>query len=104
MRNQLPSPNVKTLCNFKPQIWLEIATSSAAKIICGPRVAARGLEPPEGHLGKRDLLEASEWPTFFSRSVENGHPSPRPLKSRPGAPESGALRGFWQAVSQTPKC
>ena len=53
---------------------------------------------------KRGLLEASEWPTLFSRSVENGHPSPRPLKSVPRGPESlsGALRGLWEGVSETP--
>ena len=59
-----------------------------------PRVGARGLEP-RGHPGKRDLLGASEWPTFFSRSVKNEHTAPRPLKSLPGASESpsGPLRG-----------
>ena len=34
-----------------------------------------------GHLAKRGLLGASEWPTFFPRSFENGHTSPRLLKS-----------------------
>ena len=56
-----------------------------AFLICGPRVRARGLEPPQRASGKTGHLK---WPTLFSRSVENGHPSPRPLKSHPGAPES----------------
>ena len=56
------------------------------------------------HPGKRGLLGASEWPTFFPRSFENGHTSPRPLKSLPRGPESlsGALRGLWEGVSETP--
>ena len=29
-----PSANVKTLCNFEPQIWLEIITSRDAKRAC----------------------------------------------------------------------
>ena len=29
-----PSPNVKTLCNFEPQIWPEIITSRDAKNAC----------------------------------------------------------------------
>ena len=47
---------------------------------------------------------ASKWPTFFPRSFENGHTSPRPLKSLPRGPESlsGALRGLWEGVSETP--
>ena len=67
-----------------------------------PRVGT----PSGGIRGKRDLLEASEWPTLLARSVENGHPSPRPLKNCPGAPESlsGALRGPWEGVSETPGC
>ena len=47
-----------------------------------------GWNPLRGHPGKRDLLEASEWPTLFSRSVENEHTFPRPLKSLFGASES----------------
>ena len=74
-------------------------------VLYGPRVGTRGLEPLRGHPGKRGLLEASEWRTLFSRSVENGHPSPRPLKSLPRGPESlsGALRGLWEGVSETPR-
>ena len=53
---------------------------------------------PEGRNPLGGILEASEWPTLFSRSVENGHPSPRLLKGRPKAAESlsGALRGSWK--------
>ena len=52
---------------------------------CGPRVGARGLEPRQGASGNMGPLRgASEWPTLFSRSVDNGRPSPRPLKSCPG--------------------
>ena len=32
--SQHPSPNVKTFCNFEPQIWLEIITSLDAKSAC----------------------------------------------------------------------
>ena len=55
-----------------------------------PRVG----NPFRGHPGQRDLLGASEWPTFFSRSVENERTSPRPLKSLSEASEgpSRALR------------
>ena len=75
-------------------------------IVCGLRVGTGGLEPSQGHPGKRGLLGASEWPTFFPRSFENGHTSPRPLKSLPRGPESlsGALRGLWEGVSETPNC
>ena len=61
--------------------------------------------PLRGHPGKRGLLEASEWPTLFSRSVENGHPSPRPLKSLPRGPESlsEALRGLWEGGFPRPR-
>ena len=47
---------------------------------------------------------ASEWPTFLPRSFEIGHTCPRPLESLPGGPESlsGALRGLWEGVSETP--
>ena len=34
MGSQHPSPNVKTLCNFEPQIWPEIITSRDAKSAC----------------------------------------------------------------------
>ena len=34
MGSQHPSPNVKTLCNFETQIWLEIVTSRDAKSAC----------------------------------------------------------------------
>ena len=58
--------------HFRPKITAKIGTwTCLTKVICGPRVGARGLEPPLG---------ASEWPTLFSRSVENEHTSPRPLK------------------------
>ena len=32
--SQHPSPNVKTLCNFEPQIWPEIITSRDAESTC----------------------------------------------------------------------
>ena len=34
MGSQHPSPNVQTLCNFEPQIWLEIITSHDAESTC----------------------------------------------------------------------
>ena len=34
MGSQHPSPNVKNLCNFETQIWLEIITSRDAKSAC----------------------------------------------------------------------
>ena len=34
MGSQHPSPNVKNLCNFDTQIWLEIITSRDAKSAC----------------------------------------------------------------------
>ena len=34
MGSQHPSPNVKTLCNFEPQIWPEIITSRDAERTC----------------------------------------------------------------------
>ena len=34
MGSQHPSPNVKTLCNFEPQIWPEIITSRDAESTC----------------------------------------------------------------------
>ena len=34
MGSQHPSPNVKNLCNFEPQIWPEIITSRDAKSTC----------------------------------------------------------------------
>ena len=34
MGNQHLSPNVKSLCTFEPQIWLEIITSREAKSTC----------------------------------------------------------------------
>ena len=65
---------------------------------------AEGWNPLRGHPGKGDLLGASEWPTFFSRSVENENASPSPLKSLSEASESPseALRG--DGVSETPNC
>ena len=73
-------------------------------IICGLRVGTQGRNPLKEHPGKRGLLGASEWPAFFPRSFENGHTSPRPLKSLPRGPESlsGALGGLWEGVSETP--
>ena len=43
MGSQHPSPNVKTFCNFEPQIWLEIITSRDAKSACfkGSRTPCR---------------------------------------------------------------
>ena len=43
MGSQHPSPNVKTLCNFETQIWLEIITSRDAKSACfkGSRTSCR---------------------------------------------------------------
>ena len=43
MGSQHPSPNAKTLCNFKPKIWLEIITSRDAKSACfkGSRTSCR---------------------------------------------------------------
>ena len=43
MGSQHPSPNVKTLCKFEPQIWLEIITSHNAKSACfkGSRTSCR---------------------------------------------------------------
>ena len=40
---QHPSPNVKTLCNFETQTWLEIITSRDAKSTCfkGSRTSCR---------------------------------------------------------------
>ena len=74
-------------------------------LICGVRVGTRRLEPPQGASGKRGLLGASEWPTFFPRSSENGHTSPRSLKSLPRGPESlfRALRGLWERGFQDPE-
>ena len=76
----------------------------ASKLICGLRVGARGLEPPQGAPGKMGPLGASEQPTLFSHSFADGHTSPRPLKSLSRGPESlsGALRGLWEGVSETP--
>ena len=34
MGSQHPSPNVKTFCNFEPQIWREIITSRDAESTC----------------------------------------------------------------------
>ena len=34
MGNHHPSPNVKNLCTFEPQIWLEIITSRDAQSAC----------------------------------------------------------------------
>ena len=43
MGSQHPSPNVKNLCNFETQIWLEIITSRDAKSACfkGSRTSCR---------------------------------------------------------------
>ena len=43
MGSQHPSPNVKTLCNFETQIWLEMITSRDAKSACfkGSRTSCR---------------------------------------------------------------
>ena len=75
--------------------------------ICGLRVGTRGLEPPQGHPGKWDLLGGlwvAQRPTLFSRSIENEHTSPRRLKGLPRGPESlsGALSGLWEGVSESP--
>ena len=53
----------------------------------------------------RDLLGASERPTFFSRAIENEHTSPRPLKSLPGFAESlsGVLMGPCEGGVRDPK-
>ena len=51
--------------------------STRPHLICDPKAGAQGLEPFRGHPGKRDLLGASEWPTFFSRSAECENTSPR---------------------------
>ena len=59
---------------------------------CKPRVPqTTGLEIPE----KWALLGASEWPTLFSRSVENENTS---------GSLSVAVRGPWEGVSETPNC
>ena len=53
------------------------------------------------------LIKASQWPTFFSRSVENGHtPLRGPWRAALGVPQSfsGTLRGPWEAVSETRNC
>ena len=81
LRDILHTPS-ETTGSDKKNIEQRNTTSHRPFFVCGPRVGARGLEPFRGHPGKRDLLEASEWPTLFSRAVEDGHPFLRPLKSR----------------------
>ena len=54
MGSQHPSPNVKTFCEFEPQIWLEIITSRDAKSACfkGSRTSCR------------EIISGNFWPNF----------------------------------------
>ena len=38
---QHPSPNVKTICNFEPQIWPEILTSRALSKLWPEKITSR---------------------------------------------------------------
>ena len=58
------------IITYQTRKQLVPVTVIAENFICGLRVGARGLEPPQGAPGKRDLLGASEWPTFFPRSLK----------------------------------
>ena len=71
----------RSVCDFGlsqnlPAIHAIQRLSAKPKFICGLRA---GWNLFREYLGKRELLGASEWPTLFSRSVENGQTSPRPL-------------------------
>ena len=66
MGSQHPSPNVKTFCNFEPQIWLEIITSRDAKSACfkGSRTSCREIIfgifwPNFGHKRSHHVMDAS---------------------------------------------
>ena len=54
MGSQHPSPNVKTLCNFEPQIWPEMITSCDAGSTCfkGSRTSCR------------EIIFGIFWPNF----------------------------------------
>ena len=54
MGSQHPSPNVKTFCNFEPQIWLEIVISRDAQSAClkGSRTSCR------------EIIFGIFWPNF----------------------------------------
>ena len=54
MGSKHPSPNVKTFCNFEPQIWLEIITSRDAKSACfqGSKTSCR------------EIIFGIFWPNF----------------------------------------
>ena len=59
MGSQHPSPNVKTFCNFEPQIWLEIITSRDAKSACfkGSRTSCR------------EIIFGIFWPKFWPEKI-----------------------------------
>ena len=59
MGSQHPSPNVKNLCKFKPQNWLEIITSRDAKSACfqGSRTSCR------------EIIFGVFWPNFGQKKI-----------------------------------
>ena len=87
MGSQHPSPNVKTLCNFEPQIWPEIITSHDAKSACfeGSRTSCREITfcifwPNFGRKRSHHVMDAScrKKTLRFFESAETLRFFPRP--------------------------
>ena len=58
MGSQHPSPNVKNLCNFETQIWLEIITSRDAESTCFKgSLSKQGSTPTPWARGLRDQIQ-----------------------------------------------
>ena len=76
-----------------------IPPAEAVFLICGLRVGTRGLEPPQGASGKAG-------PQGGPLSGPPCFPAPLKTDTPLRGPESlsGALRGLWEGVSETPSC
>ena len=69
MGSQHPSPNVKNLCNFETQIWLEIITSREAQracfkgsqTSCAEIISCFFLGPRFGRKTSHHVMDASCW-------------------------------------------
>ena len=85
MGSQHPSPNVKTLCNFEPQIWLDIITSRDAESACFKL----------SRTSCREIIFGIFWPNFGQkRSHHVMDASCRPTLSR----HFSAITGAFEAL------
>ena len=106
MGSQHPSPNVKTSCNFEPQLWLEMITSRDAKSACfkGSRTSCREIilaffgqifwEPPDVGLAPTGVWRVPPHPPL---QLEDPSLKPKPFPPRPLPPSSPHPPWlFWQ--------